>query len=93
MNVDFASKNNNVRGYNIINFPGEKFKIYFELSEDVYLYIKGSKMPGTANPNNFLHLDIHCPPRIDHLKAKVTFRLLIHNKKIHKVKIGQIMYM
>lgn len=38
-------------------------------------------MPGTANPNNFLHLDIHRPPRIDHLKAKVTFRLLIHNKK------------
>ena len=38
-------------------------------------------MPGTANPNNFLHLDIHRQPRIDHLKAKVTFRLLIHNKK------------
>ena len=48
----------------------------FELSEDVYLYIKGSKMPGTANPNNFLHLDIHRPPRIDHLKAKVTFQVV-----------------
>ena len=32
-------------------------------------------MPGTANPNNFLHLDIHRPPRIDHLKAKVTFQV------------------
>ena len=64
-----------VSGSYIIQFPGEKFKIEFEFSEDVYPYIKATKLPGTTNPNNF-HVDMLRPPRVDHLKAKVTFQVV-----------------
>ena len=63
-----------VSGSYIIHFPGEKFKIEFEFSEDVYPHIKATKLPGTTNPNNF-HVVIPHPPKVDHLKAKVIFQV------------------
>ena len=74
-NILQATGTGYVKGYFIIHFPGECFKIEFEFSEDIYPYIKATKIPGSTNPNNY-HVDIIDPPKVDHLKAKVTFQIV-----------------
>ena len=64
-----------VSGFFTIVFPGEKFKIEFYFSDEVYPQITPTKLPGQTNPNNY-HVDILNGPKVEGLTAEVSFQIV-----------------